>query len=218
MRTHNENLGNFDILYMAAPDVFVDGAPSTYVERRVRGTPRHQRPPSGSSYYYTIDMGAQVPVERFVFYPPMGVSPYSDQPFYPNYILKSFSLTARQDEGGIMEEEVEPGFRWRRAGFCCPLETQLAYREANRDSVTEARFPLQNVRYLRLLEVPDGIDLEGQPTVVQSAHAEMEVYGRGFAPVATWESRVVDLGQEVNFGRVVFAVSKWRKDCRRHGN
>ena len=111
-----------------------------------------------------------------------------------------------------MEEEMARGFRWRGAGFCCPLENQLAYREANRDSVTEVRFPLQNLRYLRLLEVPDGVTLDGQPIVVQSAYAEMEVYGRGFAPTATWESQIVDLGREVNFGRVVFEVSKWRKD------
>ena len=212
LRSRNENLGNFDVLYLADPNVFVDGDPATYVERRAEVTERHQRPPAGSSHYYTIDMGAQVPVERFVFYPPKGVSPYSDQPFHPNYILKTFSLTARQDEGGIMEEEVERGFSWHGAGFCCPLENQLAYREANRDSVTEVRFPLQYVRYLRLLEVPDGVDADGQPTVVQSAYAEMEVYGRGFAPAATWESQIVDLGREVNFGRVVFAVSKWRKD------
>ena len=30
--------------------------------------------------------------------------------------------------------------------------------------------------------------MDGQPIVVQSAYAEMEVYGRGFAPTATRES------------------------------
>ena len=212
LKSRDENLGNYGILYQADLLVFVDGDPATYVERRDEVADQRSRPPSGSSFYYTIDMGAQVPVERFVFYPPEGVSPDNDQPFRPNYVLKSFSLTARQDEGGIMEEEMARGFRWRGAGFCCPLENQLAYRQANRDSVTEVRFPLQNLRYLRLLEVPDGVTLDGQPIVVQSAYAEMEVYGRGFAPTATWESQIVDLGREVNFGRVVFEVSKWRKD------
>ncbi|MCY3790910.1 MAG: hypothetical protein OXH63_19215 [Gemmatimonadetes bacterium] len=187
LKSRDENLGNYGILYQPNLLVFVDGDPATYVERRDEVADPRSRPPSGSSFYYTIDMGAQVPVERFVFYPPEGVSSDSDQPFRPNYVLKSFSLTARQDEGGIMEEEMAQGFRWRGAGFCCPLENQLAYREANRDSVTEVRFPLQNLRYLRLLEVPDGLTLDGQPIVVQSAYAEMEVYGRGFAPTATWE-------------------------------
>ena len=212
LKSRDEDLGNYGILYQANLLVFVDGDPATYVERRDEVADPRSRPPSGSSFYYTIDMGAQVPVERFVFYPPEGISSDSDQPFRPNYVLKSFSLTASQDEGGIMEGEMAQGFRWRGAGFCCPLENQLAYREANRDSVTEVRFPLQNLRYLRLLEVPDGLTLDGQPIVVQSAYAEMEVYGRGFAPTATWESQIVDLGREVNFGRVVFQVSKWRKD------
>ena len=88
-------------------------------------------------------MGALVPVERFVFYPPEGVSPDNDQPFRPNYVLKSFSLTGNKVERGIMVEEMERGFRWRGEGFCCPLENLLAHREANRDSITEVRFPLQ---------------------------------------------------------------------------
>ena len=51
--------------------------PPTSSARDEVADPR-SRPPSGSSFYYTIDMGAQVPVERFVFYPPEGVSPDSD--------------------------------------------------------------------------------------------------------------------------------------------
>ena len=72
-----------------------------------------------------------------------------------------------------MEEEMAQGFRWRGAGFCCPLENQLTYREANRDSGHRGSASrLQNLRYLRLLEVPDGVTLDGQPIVVQSAYAE----------------------------------------------
>ena len=212
LTSRQENLGNFGLLYQANPEVLVDGDPTTYIERRDEVADHRGDPPSGSSFYYTIDIGARVPVERFVFYPPVGVSPASSQPFHPNYILNSFSLTARVDEGGIMEEEMKPDFRWRGRGFCCPLEHQLAYREANGDSITEVRFPLQTLRFLRLLEMPDGTNSDGEPIVVQSAYAEVEVFGRGFAPEATWESQIVDLGQEVNFGRVMFEVSKWRKD------
>ena len=55
--------------------------------------------------FYTIDLGTQVPIDRFVFYPPDGVSPESDEPFTPNYVLKSFSLSAHVEETGIMEDE-----------------------------------------------------------------------------------------------------------------
>jgi hypothetical protein len=211
-RSRDEQLGNFGILYQTDLSVAVDGDPTTYVERRDEITDPRNRAPSGSSNYYTIDMGALMPVERFVFYPPEGVSLDNDQPYRPNYVLKSFSLTANKVESGIMVEEMERFFRWRGKGFCCPLENLLAQREANRYDITEVRFPLQTLRFLRLLEMPDGINLHGQPIVVQSAHAEFEVYGRGFAPTAIWESQIVDLGREVNFGQVVFQVSKWRKD------
>ncbi len=213
LRSRDVNLGNYGILYQVNLLNIIDGDPITYVERRDEVADPRSRAPSGSTIYYTIDMGAQVPVERFVFYPPEGVSPDNDQPYRPNYVLKSFSLTSNKFESGILVEEMERFFSWRGEGFCCPLENLLAHRTANRDSVTELRFPLQALRFLRLLEMPDGITLEGQPIVVQSAHAEFEVYGRGFAPAVTWESQIVDLGREVNFGQVVFEVSKWRKDA-----
>ncbi len=182
--------------------LFVDGDQSSYVERRDRET-----------IFYTIDLGTQVPVDRFVFTTPEGVSPESDESFRPNYILKSYSLTASQTETGIMEEELQRGFVWRGEGPCCALGVPLGFEERNADSVTEVNFPLQPLRFFRLIAIPDGFTLFGDPIVTRSAFAEMEVYGRGFAPVATWESQVIDLGREVNFGQMHFAVSKWRKDA-----
>ncbi len=181
--------------------LFIDGDPGTYVERRDLQT-----------IFYTIDMGAQVPIDRFVFYPPEGVSPESDEPFTPNYVLKSYSLSANATETGIMQDELQRGFVWRGDGPCCSLEVPLAFEERNGDAITEVEFPLQNLRFLRLIAIPDGFTLFGDPIVTRSAFAEMEVYGRGFAPVATWESQIIDMGRAVNFGQVVFAVSKWRRD------
>lgn len=181
--------------------LFVDGDPSSYVERRDRET-----------IFYTIDLGTQVPVDRFVFTIPEGVSPESDEPFRPNYILKSYNLTASKTETGNLQEELESGFVWRGEGPCCSLEIPLAFEERNADVITEVDFPLQNLRFFRLIAIPDGFTLSGDPIVTRSAIAEMEVYGRGFAPVATWESQIIDMGREVNFGQMNFAVSKWRKD------
>ena len=181
--------------------LFVDGDPSTYVERRDR-----------EEIFYTIDLGTQLPVDRFVFTTPEGVSPESDEPFRPNYVLRSYSLTASQTESGVMEEELQRGFFWRGAGPCCSLGIPLAFEERNADGVTEVNFPLQNLRFFRLIAIPDGFTLLGDAIVTRSAFAEMEVYGRGYAPVATWESQVIDLGREVNFGQMDFAVSKWRKE------
>ena len=193
--------------------LFVDGDPGTYVERR--GTILSSLGDKGwrpGAVFFTIDMGTQVPIDRFVFYPPEGVSPESDEPFTPNYILKSFSLSANVEETGIMQEELERGFVWRGDGPCCALDIPLAREERNDAKITEISFPLQNLRFLRLIAIPDGFTLLGEPIVSRMAFAELEVYGRGFAPRATWESQIIDMGREVNFGQVVFSVSKWRKD------
>ncbi len=193
---------NHNSIYQSTESaLFVDGDPSTYVERRDR-----------EEIFYTIDLGTQLPVDRFVFTTPEGVSPESDEPFRPNYVLRSYSLTASQTESGVMEEELQRGFFWRGAGPCCSLGIPLAFEERNADGVTEVNFPLQNLRFFRLIAIPDGFTLFGDAIVTRSAFAEMEVYGRGYAPVATWESQVIDLGREVNFGQMDFAVSKWRKE------
>ena len=193
---------NHNVLYQATESfLFVDGDPTTYIERR-----------DLAGIFYTIDLGTQVPVERFVFFPPEGVSPESDEPFRPNYILKSYNLTAAKAETGIMQEELERGFVWRGDGPCCPLAIPLGYEERNADAVTEIAFPAQYLRFFRLIAIPDGFTLYGDPIVTRSAFAEMEIYGRGFAPQATYESQIIDLGREVNFGQVRLAVSKWRRD------
>lgn len=195
------DINHNSIYESTASALFVDGDPSTYVERRDR-----------EEIFYTIDLGTQLPVDRFVFTTPEGVSPESDEPFRPNYVLRSYSLTASQTESGVMEEELQRGFFWRGAGPCCSLGIPLAFEERNADGVTEVNFPLQNLRFFRLIAIPDGFTLLGDAIVTRSAFAEMEVYGRGYAPVATWESQVIDLGREVNFGQMDFAVSKWRKE------
>lgn len=186
-----------------ATDVFdfVDGDPTTFVSRKER-----------KGIFYTMDMGAQLPLERFVFYPPEGINLESDEPFRPNYILKSYSLTGSPEETGILEEELKRGFKWRGVGPCCALETPLGQEERNRDAITEITFPLQKLQFLRLIAIPDGFTTYGSPIVTRSAFAEMEAYGRGFVPRAVWESQVIDLGREVNFGRILIGISTLRRE------
>ena len=103
-----------------------------------------------------------------------------------------------------------------------PLDILLSRVEQNFNSVVEIRFPLQYLRFFRLKGFPDrkmffddirvckeGCEID---IIDRLAYAEMEVYGRGFVPQARWESRVFDLGQEVNFGQVAFGVSRWRRE------
>ncbi|MBI4530459.1 MAG: hypothetical protein HY709_02955 [Candidatus Latescibacteria bacterium] len=154
--------------------------------------------------FYTIDMGIPIPVERFVFYPPEGEDRETGEPYRPNYTPKKFELSGSLD---VVRIEREEGDQYR------PLDVMLASVEQNFDPIAEVRFPLQYLRFLRLKVFGDGVGV--QEFISRLAYAEVEAYGRGFAPQATYESKVVDVGREVNFGRIIFEVSLWRKEGER---
>lgn len=183
------------------PTPFVDGDPATY----------QAYIDAYSSWWnalYTIDMGTVVPVERFVFYPPEGNYPLTGEPFRPNFVLKKFELSGSKDYLKVQNEEGD-SFR--------PLDFVLARVEQNFEPITEVRFPPQHLQFLRLQTFPNtvvyGINTSQAANVIDRlAFAEMEVYGRGFVPQAIWESQVIDLGHEVNFGRVAWGLSRWRKE------
>ena len=184
---------------------FVDDDSTTYVEQRGEAISAER------FFFYTIDIGNEVPLDRFVFFPPEGVSPDTDEPFRPNYIISDFSLTAAREESGILQEEVERDYSGRDDPFCCPLETVLVERERNTEEITVVEFPLQKIRYLRLIPLPDGFDLFGDPVTLRTAFAEMQAFGQGFVSRSVWESQVIDLGREANLGRIEFGVSLWDK-------
>ena len=175
--------------------VYVDGDSTSFVSYRDWNWGRLQHE------FDTIDLGAVAPVERFVFYPPKGTDGVTDEPYRPNFVLQKFELSGGQNAVEIQREQ---GSDYRS------LEVLLAHEEQNFDPITEVRFPLQYYRFLRFQVIGDGPE---EKSLSQAAIAEMEVYGRGFVPEATYESRAVDLGQEVNFGRVYLGVSRWRKEA-----
>lgn len=62
--------------------------------------------------------------------------------------------------------------------------------------VIEVEFPLQFVRFIRL------ISRTGQEFII----SEAEVYGDGFAPSSRFVSQIIDLGASANFGRIDLAA------------
>ena len=162
---------------------FIDGDSGTYVR------------PLGNEFV-TIDLGAPVPAERMVFYPPEGVDPFTQEPYRPNFRLAGYEISASNDAISIERE----------TGGYHTLDVLLAHVEQNFDSVIEANFPRQNLRFFRLRPLPGpSLSISGE-----RALAEIEIFGSGFVPGATWLSRVVDLGEPVNIGGVIFGVSRWR--------
>ena len=87
-----------------------------------------------------------------------------------------------------------------------PLDIILVNRNLNVEAVVNLSFPLRYLRFLRIRFFPDANRFK------KFALAELEAYGRGFPPEATWESKMVDLGRVVNIGRAsfnaMFAVTK----------
>ena len=163
--------------------------------------------------FYSLDLGAQMPVERFVVVPPEGVDLLSQEPFRPNYAFKEYQLTASNDQV-LVERQVQtaggvPGVECGCPDYYQPMDIPLASVEQNFDPVIDIRFPLQYLRFFRIRFIPDE---QGQAVrFTRFALAELEVYGRGFVPRARWESQVVDLRQPVNLGQVLFGVSKWQR-------
>ena len=181
--------------------------------------------------FYTLDLGGMVPVERFRFYPPDGIDHITDQPYRPFYNPVGFELSAGSDAQSVRDEGIG-GFSEYQS-----LETVLftARQHHEPTGIVDITFPLQYHRFFRIRAFPEsmavcrasGLDIDsiieqyglvfGEnwldfPCIRRLGWAEMEIYGRGFVPEASWESRVLDLGGELNIGRVIFATSTWRRE------
>ena len=201
---------------------FIDGDVETYVVNRDS--------PWIWWEYYTIDVGAPIPAERFRFYPPDGIDHITDQPYRPGYTPQHFELTASNNAEAIAREGEDFGTPERPTGVSeihdvapslddyRPLETLLFESEQyfSPDGIVNLTFPLGFYRFFRLRSFPTEENcFEGwteRSCFETIGFAEMEIYGRGFVPEATWLSTVVDLGESVNFGRVVFSGTRLRRE------
>lgn len=166
--------------------------------------------------FYTMDLGSQVPVDRFKLVPPEGADPFYQEPF-DNYFFSQYQLTASNDPV-LVERQVETAGGVQGVDCYCPdyyqpLDIPLASANQNRSSTIDIHFPLQYLRFLRMRLIPNAQSTSNGTTIfTRYALAELEAYGRGFVPRATWESKVIDLGKVVNIERVVPGISKWRRE------
>lgn len=75
--------------------------------------------------------------------------------------------------------------------------TNLVKTELEQDDpAIDVSFPLQFVRFIRL------ISRSGQEFILEEA----EVFGDGFAPTSRFDSKVIDLGEPANFGKILLAA------------
>ena len=195
------------------PRLLLDGDAYTGMAARNYGTQRV------CWEYYTLDLGTAVPLERYVFYPKEGVDELTGEPYRPGFALRNFEVSAGH--------ETELSTVVNQNAYA-PLSVLIAQVENNFEFEAEVRFPLQYFRLFRHRPHSDGgrfaPDCASWPNVsrIKPPHlprqqpryglGELELYGRGFVPQATWESRVVDLEDVSNVGPVHFGVSGWGKE------
>ena len=161
--------------------------------------------------YYTLDLGAPAPVERFRTIPKEGVDELSGEPYRPGFAQRNFAVSGGTErELSTVDNETD----------YTQLPVLLAYVENNVHFEAEVRFPLQYLRVVRYRAFHDlgeavFADMRRQEPPKQARYGlgELELYGRGFVPKATWESRVIDFGEMSNVGQVHFGLSHWRREA-----
>jgi hypothetical protein len=116
----------------------------------------------------SLDLGARFGVNRIVFYP----RKTSEFPFASNY-LRAFELYVNDGLPRSLYASGQPIFT-----------SPIVRRPGNSESTVVAAIEPQYVRFLKLKSI----------TTVGFEVDEVEVYGTGFVPEATYQSRVVDLG------------------------
>ena len=167
--------------------VIVDGDPSTSTEDRFKEFGIEQ-----DGRRFEFDLGSRIPVNRIVFFPrPTGTDdrgrPYSED------FIRSYALFF--SDGLSFTKDNRPDY------------SLLRQVEFTREDTAESLFPLQFVRYIRL-------DVNStNPFEI----AEFQVFGKGFAPKASYRSEVVDLREDdlrevANFTQLQWSVEGLRRE------
>jgi hypothetical protein len=138
---------------------------------------------------YSFDLGLSVPLNRVVFFPPergrtntSGASGLL-RDLYPRHYVVSGSLNPR-----------EFLFTSTRADFDQVLGSSFSHNER----VADVRFPTRFLRFARVRFPAAGFI------------AEVEFYGEGFLPETRYTSRLFDMGEPVNFGRLFYDFEVYR--------
>ncbi|HJP32697.1 MAG TPA: hypothetical protein QGF95_19295 [Candidatus Latescibacteria bacterium] len=150
--------------------------------------------------HYSFDLGLPVPINRVVFFPPetgrtttsgdlVGARGSTGQ-LIKDQFPRQYSLS-----GSLNERE----FLFQNFANDFDIDLGSSFNHTTR--VADLRFFTQFLRFLRL-RFP-----------VQGFIAEVEFYGEGFLPQTRFVSRLFDMGEAVNFGRVHFDFETYRSSA-----
>ena len=166
--------------------LYVDGLRSTYNTAR--------------DGWWTIDIGVPVPAMRFGFATPTegirsdGV-PLNQDP------VPAFEVSIAGEASDVL---VQKGY--------LRLNTLIADVPVNFDPEVEIDFPQQYVRFVRYQRKASALDEQRttDSNTVRGTIAEFVLTGRGVPKRAIYRSKILDLGAEVNFGRLAWAARPMR--------
>jgi len=131
--------------------------------------------------FIVLDLGASLGVNRIVFYS-REFTGGEESPFLQGYRLFI--------NDGRPETQSQAG----------PIWTLVDRRSPNRNPRVEVEFPLQFVRYIKLESL----------VAFEWEIAELEVYGEGFAPKATYTSKVLEVpGASEQSGMANWGKLRW---------
>jgi len=144
---------------------------------------------SQEGHRFFIDLGAPFPVRRFLFFPRQSGADDSGRPYSSDFIR---SYQVRVSDGDSYNEENPPR----------PIYDLITRVEFTREDSADVVFPLQVVRFLQMQV------LSTNPFEI----AEFQLFGSGFAPRATYLSKVVDLGEAANYSKIEWDFERLRRE------
>jgi hypothetical protein len=143
---------------------------------------------------YNLDLAIPLPVNRIRFYPRQQALDRRGIPNKRN-VPEAYevSVCLHPQEFLLLGSESYPYHS---------LDHVIERTMANSKSMVDLTIPVELVRFVRI-----NLSLMRQAY----SFAEIEVYGEGFPPITSYTSAALDFGEPVNFGRIFWKFTKFRR-------
>ena len=175
---------------------WVDGDSLSYSPPVARGA---------NSEWYTIDTGVPVPAEVVGFFaPPRGMR--ADGSLLRDDVVPAFEISIAEEFDPVLNLENNDNDYHR-------LERLIADVQQNFASDIQIEFPSQYVRYIRFKRNQSILDTQydvGHNNQQSGTIGEFVLRGEGVPKRVFYTSKVLDIGREVNFGRLFWHVTLMR--------
>jgi hypothetical protein len=164
-----------------------------------------------NNIFYTVDLAVPVPAKQFGFFTPSQGYRF-DGTLLATDATPAFDVSIGDDD--------EPAINWANRNL---LQKVIDRRAENLASTVLIDFPQQYTRYFRWRRLVSILDADALARCTECASAQgnqaiplkgsiggFEVFAEGVPQRAVYLSKIIDLGQSVNFGRLHWATTPMR--------